>query len=129
MNNFLFRHSPDFNCELDNCEGALDTLKSLLNSTRRIDFPFTMETNLQTLESDTDNTYVHAYITGFMASKITKLTKSCNLCKNQLLESNSDDPVYDWIKIRKYTGKSLLFSNTKFMILFNKYIYNLSIYT
>lgn len=125
LSNFVSSHSVGANCEKDDSDGALDTLKSFVVNNVPLDecddvpehiFPDseTIDTNNSAMGSSETKKYVGGYI----VKKIKQLTKNCNDCKNII---NSSDAT-DIVSVREYSRGILNRPNTNFQNFFNSVI-------
>lgn len=125
MNNFFSPHSPGSNCEPDDCEGALDSLKQFITE---YEIPETCdqaepehsETEDINVNVDVDDISknIHSYIAGYMAKKNFKTTGSCVSCKSSLLTPGHRTTEHILIEERAYSPKALLRPSTNFRVMF-----------
>lgn len=120
ISNFSSTHSLGANCQKDDTDGALDSLRNLLTGeTQAIKHRSTNKTSvneekLQEIyksirgKSSYVTTISYTYIAGYVAKKILKKVKHCNECKNSLLDYRKDNKDFDLIKAREHDKTSRL---------------------
>jgi hypothetical protein len=128
INNFVSSHSPGANCEEDEHEGALDSLRHFIETSQGPDNPtveIVVETEHAAEVPQRDPAplliQTHAYIAGYMAKKILKQVGICKTCRSDLLVgSGVENDYHNLIKFREYAPRALLRPNTPFIILFGR---------
>lgn len=126
VNNFVSPHSPGFNCEKDDNDGALSCLKSFLTSEfAEVPLIYPVEYSLPdndgfTFSSATRDCILplHAYLAGYLARRILKLVGVCAVYRRELTGNPTEH--LQLIKARDYRPKSLLRPGTKFVLYFNR---------
>lgn len=117
INNFVSVHSPGANCENDESDGALDTLRHFI--TQEI---VARQSPVEELEkvidiafkfSSTDSHLIiklHAYIAGYLAKAVLKEIGTCNVCRSNLLSTDTHQ-LHALIEARAFSSKALLKPN------------------
>jgi hypothetical protein len=115
VNNFLSPHSPGSNCEEDEIEGALDSLRHFVEG---------KNVGVQTLQIniEQDPNFSFAFtkncIENYVARSLLKSIGVCSSCREQLLlGSVNTDPV---LQFRDYRPNALLRPGSHFILLFKK---------
>lgn len=126
INNFMSAHSPASNCEKDESEGALDSLKEFLM--REMEGIAPTDTHEDALIdpkfvfSDTKHAIIiktHAYIAGYLARRILRAIGGCKQCKNALITKEATEE-HLLIEERAYNPKALVRPSTPFINIFSK---------
>ncbi|KAK9736456.1 hypothetical protein QE152_g12480 [Popillia japonica] len=120
-------HSPGANCEEDDCEGALHSLKRYIyevpeeDNISSVDILDDEKPPYYTLSQISDTVVInsHAYIAGYMASRILKSIGSCKTCRTNLVSTKNKEH-HILIECRAYSAKALVRPETGFISLFGK---------
>lgn len=118
VSNFMSSHSVSSNCEEDETEGALDTLRDFVQAEV---IPQDEEPNVQVVMAPrkkivpqtTISVATSTYISGFVAKKLFARTKNCLVCKESLMTSK-EMPQHEFIIARRYSPKALCLPHTNF---------------
>lgn len=126
INNFTSLKSAG-NCELDDCDEALDNLRKFVevgsNSSNKIIPESTVNIPIINLPDTLTISYFSemtiGYVCGYLARATLKETKFCKLCKNELV-GNKENHL---IRARDYTTKSLFYPSQKFQSIIEQMLY------
>lgn len=130
VNNFMSRHSAGANCEEDESEGALNSLKPFLIAP---DKPVEKEeyvVDTHFLERVEDELFVfknygkraihlHAYLSGYVAKRLLKIIGVCKICRRELITPTSTN-AHDYVECRAYGPKALVRAETNYINIFSK---------
>lgn len=127
VNNFTSRNSPFKNCEDDESDGSLNSLKELLctkssSEKKFFHFEFSKDESFQIVEpSDKLCVQTTALVGGYLVRKMFKRIKVCRTCRKDLVSpsnlANSDE--YKLIDFRAYTPRCLIRPHTRFIRFLN----------
>ena len=128
VNNFMSPHSPGSNCEEDETEGSISTLREFLEDTGTHHYSHQPPQNFEESEDENEEPprtpplefleiQTQAYVAGYVAKRILKRTK-CDNCRVQLI-TNDNLPAHELIKYRTYAHAELLKPGTTYINLFN----------
>lgn len=118
-------HSVNANCEDDECDGALDTLKNFIIDEVPIDVeaapfePLTHDLHFSQEEPDELRIKTHSYISGYVLRKLLRQTNSCAYCKESLSASNISSE-HDIIIARSYKNCNMTCPSSNFRKLFTE---------
>lgn len=128
VNNFTSSHSPSANCEEDDCEGSLNSLRSFIigsnvNNHHEVApaphsaFDLQDETTSEAHDSPSEVVMqTQKYLAGYMAKKLLKAVGVCRLCRKELISDSAPNCVL--IESRNYKPELLLKPGTNFTQLF-----------
>ena len=126
INNFMSPHSPGANCEPDEHDGTISTLRQFLEV--EDEDHHSMDTseedeNEQPPQLPAECSYLghqsQVYVAGYLAKKILKST-NCEHCRVQLITTNIL-PDHTLINYKTYPSSTLLNPDTVFIILYKKF--------
>ncbi|KAK9737477.1 hypothetical protein QE152_g10681 [Popillia japonica] len=114
--------SPGANCEENDCEDALHSLKRYIyevpeeDDISSVDILDDEEPPYYTLSPISDTMVInsHAYIAGYMVSRILKSIGSCKICRSNLISTKNTEQ-YILIECRAYSAKALARPETGFI--------------
>lgn len=124
ISSFTANQSVGANCESDDCEGVLDSLKQflLLNFENKHEIEETHSINIFNVQNIPRNKIIihptniqkrsRSFVTGLILKKIKKLTNNCKICLYKL-SSNSILQEHDFIKTREYNNCNLNYPTTE----------------
>lgn len=126
INNFLNPHSPSGNCEDDEDDGVLNSLKDFIfntdttvTATEVSDMEDSLEMPVFYVSNDIIDRNMGTYMAGFIAKRVLRLSK-CNLCRQTLVKQGTN--TFDEILLtrRAYTPKTLCVPGTLFSKIFSE---------
>lgn len=128
INNFVSPHSPGANCEEDDTDGPLDSLRFFIMGDQgseeagitNIDANVEVSDQLK-LKTVTDMRIIQneTYLTGYLSKQILKNIGICKVCRSALVAPSDSSSDEDLIYYRSYGPRALMRPRTKFVTLFN----------
>ena len=127
VNNYMSPHSPGSNCEEDEHDGSISTLREFLESSNahqasqqppeNLEFDDENEGPPEPQQLDQLEIQTQAYVTGYVVKRVLKRTK-CDNCRAQLI-TRDNLPEHDLINFRKYAHAELTKPGTRYIKLYN----------
>ncbi|KAI4454194.1 hat family dimerization domaincontaining protein-related [Holotrichia oblita] len=132
INNFFNKHSPGSNCEEDDSEGALSTLRQFLLHGRSVYETIRPTVQIQPPDAvsplDIESTSAsvkgtHGYIAGYIGKRVLTKLKKCSICLSELQYTGSGLPLeHNIINIRSYSANALCKPTTMYYKVFKSII-------
>lgn len=125
INNFFSVHSPNANCEQDDCVSGIESFKTFLegnNENMSVTKDNVDENQIYNFKLSVNKSQVikkeNAYIAGYIAKKILKTIGCCKVCQQSMITQQREE-IHDYIALRSYGPNTLLMPNTYFVFLYN----------